>query len=182
MDKGTGVDWDRLLRNEMEWAIQQKRIVTTDDGFKMRVKIVGPSAQIAHLPVTWANEHEKRIAMWLVSRVAKRTFSQAVIVATDARFVNVPGFCKRFGIAESTATNFEAFELERRRIMKGVDFYMGNLPADCYDDNLLVMVKGPRIARMMATKYAIVKGVAIFEQVEDKGEKITIEMIPEWWS
>jgi hypothetical protein len=182
MDEGTGVDWDRLLRNEMEWAIQQKRIVTTDDGFKMRVKIVGPSAQIAHMPVTWANEDEKRRAMLAVSHTAKLTLSQAVIITTDARFVNVPGFCKRFGIAESTATNFEAFELERRRIMKGFDFYMGNLPADCYDDNLLVMVKGPRIARMMSTKYAIVEGVAVFEQVEDKGEKITIEMIPEWWS
>jgi hypothetical protein len=181
-EQATEIDWDQILRQEMDWAIEQKRKVTGDDEFTMRVKVVGPYGQIANTPVVWRNEQEKRKAMWAVSQTAKMTVSQAVIVTSDARFLNVPGFCKRFGIAEPTPGNLEAFDLERRRVMKGFDFYMGNLPRDCFDENLLVAIRGPRVCRMAIAKYTVVKGVVVFEPtMEDKDAKVIVNMVPEWW-
>jgi hypothetical protein len=177
------IDWDRLIREEMEWAISQKRKVVEDDAFRMQVKIVGPSGQIARTPLTWSSEQEKQKAMWAVSQVAKLTCSQAVMVIADARMTNVSGFCKRFGIAEPTTTaGYESFELERRRVMKGFDSYMGNLPADCYEDGLTVAIRGPRVTRVATTKYKVVKGVVVFEPMfDDKESKGTVEMVPAWW-
>lgn len=177
------VDWDQLLRSEMEWAIQQKRNVTGDDEFVMRVKVVGPHGEIADTPVRWSSEEEKRKAMWAVSQAAKMTASQAVMITSDARYLNVTGFCKRFDIAQPTPGNWEAFEQERRRVMKGFGFYMGNLPRDCFDDNLLVAIRGPRVTRMAVTKYAFVNGIVVFEPtLEDKDAKITVSMVPAWWN
>jgi hypothetical protein len=178
------IDWDRLISEEMEWAISLKRKVVEDDGFRMQVKIVGPSGQIARTPLGWSSEHEKRKVMWVVSQVAKQTCSQAVMVTSDARMINVSGFCKRFGIAEpTTPAAYEAFELQRRLVMKGFDSYMGNLPTDCYEDGLIVAIRGPRITRLATTKYRIVKGVVVFEPMfDDKESKSTVDMVLPWWS
>jgi hypothetical protein len=184
METAVGVDWDELLREEMGWAMRQKRNVIGDEQFTMRVKAIGPGGQIAKLPIVWRNEDEKRRAMWAVSRVAKDTLSQAVMVTSDARFLNTTGFCKRFGIAEPTVATLEEFNRERFRVMKGFDDYMGNLPNDCYYENLIVAIRGPQVCRMASTRYALVNGALVFEPMDDNKNATTLRMdlIPAWWN
>lgn len=173
--------WDKLLADEMAWAIAQRTEVKRDEEFMMRVSIVGPGRQLFRTPLVWKSEEQKRLAMKLVSHVCGQLSALAVVVATDARMLNVPGFCRRFNIAEPIPPDYEAFNRERRRIMENFGNYMGNLPADCYEDALIVWIKGPAVCIVSQVKYQANGETIVFEPENRGSEKSQVLMLPEWW-
>jgi hypothetical protein len=178
----TEIDWDVLLRDEMGWAIEQRRRLKGDEDFRMRVRIVGPNGEMANTPIQWQNAQEKSRWMRALSTTCKMTFAQAAIITSDARLLNTPGFCKRFNLVEPGPSGWEAFEIERRRIMKGYDFYMGNLPRDCFNDTLMVAIYGPKVCKIGATMYSEVNGEIVFDPMDAKVEgKTKVFMLPAWW-
>jgi hypothetical protein len=179
----TEKDWDLMLRQEMDWAIaQRKELKGGDDNFRMRIKIVGPGGQIANTPLIWHNEEEKRRVMFALSRTCQIVLAQAAIIVSDTRFLNVPGFCKHFKIPEPGPGTWDDFERERLRILKGYDFYMGNLLRDTWEEALMVAIKGPGICVMASTPYRAEGGQYVFEPMKDsRGGKTEVNMLPAWW-
>jgi hypothetical protein len=177
------MDWDAVLRSEMDFAIEQRRKVKGDEEFLMRVRVVGSHGQIANTPLRWCDKQEKRRAMHVLSEVCKITNAQAAIIVSDARHLNVPGFCKRFNLPEPGPETLDAFEKERLRIMQGYDFYMGNLPRDTWEENLMVMIYGPRVCRMGIVEYTKSGDEIVFEPMMDNRDgEITVSMLQAWWN
>ena len=177
-------DWNKLLLDEMEWAMAQKRAKGDDEEFRMRVRIVGPGNQLVDTPLIWTSEREKKIAMDALSKTCGMVCAQAAVIVSDMRTLNVPAFCKHFNIAEPTSQNDDQFELDRRRVMKPLRFYMGNLPRHTFDEVLGVVIKGPRICRMALTRYTFAKDKAIvFEPIDLRVDrKASVNMLPAWWN
>lgn len=173
--------WDKLLAEEMAWAIAQRSSVKGDEEFMMRVSIVGPGRQLMRTPLIWKSKDQKRLAMKLVAQVCGHINAMAVVVAMDARELNVAGFCRRFNLTEPVPPDYEAFNRERARIMESFDNYMGNLPADCYEDTLIVWIKGPAVCLASKVKYRVHDSLTVFEPEERGSEKSQVLMLPEWW-
>jgi hypothetical protein len=177
-------DFTALLHKEMAWAIEQKRACAVDrqDDFNMRVKVVGPIGQIATTPLRWEDEDQKRACMRAVSATCKIMMAQGVVVASDTRHYNMPKFCEFFHIPEPhTAEESKIWEIERRRIMKPYDYYIGNLPRALWLEALMVMARGPRVNLAMRSEYNVVDRTFVFETPVLISEQIDIRMVPPWW-
>jgi hypothetical protein len=180
------VDWDELVRDEMDWAIKERRRVKGEEEFVMRVRIVGPHGELANTPLVWRDEQEKRSAMRALSFTCKITGAQAAVIVSDTRWLDVPGFCKCFNIPEpdfKVAGQYEEFEARRREIMPGFDWYMGNLPSECWKEALMVAVHGPKVKRLEIIEYRHDGDRLIFQdKMGDKDlGKVEIPMLPKWW-
>lgn len=175
------MDWDAVLKEEMDAAVMQRIRLKGDDEFQMSVKVVGPAGQIASTGLMWRDEAEKHFVMALVAKGCMVLNAQAVIVTSDSRFLDNEVFCKRFNVPRPEV-DFEGFDRERRRVMAGFKNYYGNLPSDCYRDALIVAAKGPSICRLMSTAYRWSEGGFVFAKTEEQTKGILqMNLIPTWW-
>lgn len=175
------MDWDGLLKSEMDAAVRQRARLKGDDEFVMSVKMVSSRGDIADTCLIWRDGEDKRLVMKLVAQCCQVLGAQAVLVTSDARFLDVDGFCRRFNVPRPEA-GFEAFDRERRRVMAGFGDYMGNLPNDCYNDVLIVAVKGPSINRFVSTAYRVTENDIVFSKTEEQQTGfVEINLIPTWW-
>jgi len=92
------VNWDALLREEMDWAIAQKKTQDPkhEDEFRMRCRVVGPNGEWALLPLAWRNEEEKHRSMSALSNTCKAARAQAAMICSDVRILDTLAFCKHF--------------------------------------------------------------------------------------
>jgi hypothetical protein len=177
------IDFDKLLDDEMDWAIAQRRALGPgNDDFQMRVQIVGPVGQIAKTPLQWTSEQEKHKCMYVLAEVCRITVAQAAIVTSDIRRLEVDAFCKHFGIAPPTPSTLDAFERERQRVMKPFDFYMGNLPPHLYADALMCFAYGPAVKKIRCCEYRASDGRLIFDPQLSQVTGLQIDMLRPWWS
>jgi hypothetical protein len=176
------MDWDAMLRDEMDWAIAQRRQIRGEDEFTMRVKIVGPHGEVAVAPLQWTSGPEKRRAMSVLSATCCLVGALAAIIVSDSRFLDIPAFCKYFQIAEPQAGSFDAFERDRQRIMQGYDFYMGNLPRETFKEALVVAIRGPRVCRISTVEYTVADEEFTFlSAVSARDGAVEVQMLPAWW-
>jgi hypothetical protein len=181
----TDIDYDRILRREMRWAIQTKQQckATDPDDFPMRVSVTGPKGELVRTPIRWGSMADKYDVMELLSGMCKMVHASAAIITTDARFLNIDAFCIEFNLPTPTPENSEAWEEQRRRVMEPYGFEMKNLPRHTFDETLICSAYGPRIAKMHMTPYDVVAGRFVFQPSTMTGddEAVRVNMIPQWW-
>jgi hypothetical protein len=179
-------DFETLLLGEMAWAIEQKRKLSIQDenGFRLRMKIVGPGDQIVDLPVALHSMTHKVQVMAALSVACKRIYANAVVVTSDCRYVLADKFCAHFSLTPPTAMTFEVerFNEERYRVMKAYGGEYARLPRHLWAEELLIFAYGPRVSLACRTRYRIEGEDFAFDPPELMTEsEVTVKMIPAWW-
>lgn len=176
-------DIEKIMQAEMDLAVTKKSACKVDeeDAFAMRVSIVGPDGRVMEVPhMQWRSNKEKRLKMLILSALCQKVSATAALVMTDARYLVPEEFCKHFNLPFPQTENFWD---DYTRIMADYNYEMGRLPRNLWEESLIVVAYGPRIAKMMMTRYTVVDRAYVFEpsvMMPESGET-HVDMIPAWW-
>ena len=177
----TEVDIKEIMTQQMNLAIEQRRGQKEADDFKVQIKIVGPGGSVADVPLQWGSDHDKKLKMAVLSHLCERVSAVAAIVTSDTRRLDSKAFCKYFNLQYSDS---KAFLKDYHRIMADYNFEMGRLPRETWKDALHVIAYGPRIKKMMMSRYTMGADGFVFEpaQLAEESDTIEVGLIPAWWT
>lgn len=172
---------DRLL----EVAKTSREGAPYSQEFTQEILMLGPTLEVATVPLTWRTETEKFRNFRIVSEVAKKTLATAVILIADARCVEEETICAKLGIRPTSEIGVAEFQRQYVNIRRErFDGDAGNFPRDWYTELILVVAKGPTIPVMVRVAYYTVKGESIRWIDPPKKANYTegyFNLLPDWW-
>jgi hypothetical protein len=155
------------------------------DSFPNVVIMFGPNLEPATLPITWKGEGEKYAKMEAVSKVAGKTFAQAVALISDTRWVDEDRAVKILGIPPSAESGVEAFQDNYKRVVsERYRGYLGNAPRELYKEAVMIAMKGPRIGgiRTLSAPYEEgPKDTIRWTEPPKEIQTVHFNLLPDWW-
>jgi hypothetical protein len=156
-----------------------------NEGMEQMLVFVGPQGEIASQTMTWNSEREKYAKMRAVSEVAQKTFTVAIVMISDTRFVRSEKFEKYFHLPPISEVGLEKFQQEYKTILNGI--YGGlirNLPRELWTEAVMTVIKGPLIpcqSRLAAYIEGPNDSIQFIETEDTKGEGTKFNLLPDWW-
>ena len=155
--------------------------------FSQTVIMLGPTLEVATVPMTWATEREKFQKFRILSETAKRSLATAIILIADARSVEEETICEKLGIRPVKEIGLEEFQRQYTKIRtERYDGDARNFPPDWYTDLIMTIAKGPTIPVMFRAAYYTkgdrdsIKWLEPTEKQKSPTQEL-FNLIPDWW-
>jgi hypothetical protein len=158
-----------------------------DESFVPKLIFIGLEDQVAVTPAGWRSEEEKYAMMRAAAEAARLTFSQAIAVASDVRWVVSDAFCEHFQIEHPRSmepAHIEEFQKRYLAILSEHDGQVKNLPRQLWKEAVMVAIKGPRCgthARLAPYDRGPGDTVHYLPRDPEEEHRYQMNLIPEWW-
>jgi hypothetical protein len=160
---------------------------SAEEAFIPKVAIIGPNDESFVTPAHWRDEAQKYAMMRAVAETARKLFAQAIVVASDTRWVESDTFCEHFKIEpmrSAARADVEEFQQRYYAILREHDGQIKNLPRQLWKEAVMVSIKGPRCgthAMMAPYDRGPNDKVHFLPREEGLEHRYQMNLIPEWW-
>jgi hypothetical protein len=145
---------------------------------------IGPNDENFVTPAQWRDEREKYAVMSAAAEVARKTFAQAILLASDVRWLKSETFCEHFKInAPRIPEEVAAYQQQYLAILREYDGQMKNLPRQLWQEAVIVAIKGPRCGThtILAPYDRGPNDTVHYLPPENDFARTEMNLIPEWW-
>jgi hypothetical protein len=158
---------------------------SAEEAFIPKVMLIGPEDEVFAIPAGWRDEQEKYAMMRAAAEAARKLFAQAIMLASDTRWVLSDVFCEHFKIEppNGTEAGFKAYQQRYLAILREYDGQMKNLPRQLWQEAVMVAIKGPRCGtHTRMAPYDQGPGDTVhYLPLEKHDSRSQMNLIPEWW-
>jgi len=166
-----------------------------DEAFVPKIAFIGPDDEAIVAAITWRDEAEKYEKMRYAAEAAKITFSQAIMLVSDTRWLRSDDFNEHFKIEGPTKPLNEKHMMEYQdryyAVLRQHGGQIKNLPRHLWSEAVIVAIKGPRCGtHTVMAPYTQGPGDKVQYLPPDKSplaKKDTdtweeqLNLIPAWW-
>lgn len=189
------VDADQMLNKLLLIAKDDRAGIpySKDEGFMPKLMFIGPNDEVAISPAVWKDEADKYAMMARAAEAARLTFTQAIVLVSDTRWLQSDVFCEHFKITppmSSSDDDVKVFQKRYYAILREHGGQIKNLPRQLWNEAVMVAIKGPRCGtHSVMAPYIQGPGDKVQYLPCDKkplnqdGDtfKAQMNLIPEWW-
>jgi hypothetical protein len=180
------VDVKELL-NKMLLVAKEDRArykYSQEEAFVPKVMFIGPENEVFVTPAQWRGERDKYAVMSAAAEVARKTFAQAIVLASDSRWIKAETFCEHYKInPPRTHEEVAAYQQQYLAILREHDGQMKNLPRQLWQEAVIVALKGPRCGThtILAPYDRGPNDTVHYLSTENDFARTEMNLIPEWW-
>jgi hypothetical protein len=179
------------LLNKMLLVAKEDRArykYSEEEAFVPKVMFIGPENEVFVTPAQWRGEREKYAMMSAAAEVARKTFAQAIMLASDTRWVLFEPFNNYFHVEPPRSmerAETDAYQQRYLAILREHDGQVKNLPRQLWSEAVMVAIKGPRCGthHIMAPYDRGPNDTVHYlppERDQDNA-RTQMNLIPEWW-
>jgi hypothetical protein len=160
---------------------------SAEEAFVPKIAIIGPNDESFVAAATWRNEQQKYAVMDVAAETARKLFAQAIVLASDTRWVLSDAFCDHFKIQPPSAENggIAGYKQRYLAILNEHGGQMKNLPRQLWKEAVTVGIKGPRCGshcRMAPYDRGPNDQVHYLPvDMSQENHRYEMNLIPEWW-
>jgi hypothetical protein len=161
---------------------------SAEEAFVPKVAIIGPNDESFVAIAGWRDEQQKYAMMRAAAEMARQLFAQAIVLASDVRWVRSDAFSEHFKIEPPTSLtreNVETYQKKYLAILREHGGQVKHLPRQLWKEAVMIAIKGPRCGThaLMAPYDQGPNDTVHFLPCEKNPEdhRYQMNLIPEWW-
>jgi hypothetical protein len=161
---------------------------SAEEAFVPKVAIIGPNDESFVAVANWRNEQEKYAMMRAAAETARKMFAQAIMLASDTRWVLFEPFNNYFHVDPPRSMERADVEAYQRRylvILREHGGQVKHLPRQLWSEAVMVAIKGPRCGThsIMAPYDQGPNDTVHYLSAEilKRDRREQMNLIPEWW-